>query len=299
MAMHAANAEEGMKKKNKPNAIAERKDIMHKDSRKMTHDERTNLAKGLETWWARKDGSMRRLRQGSGFMLVMLWLLVADLATAGDYKLVLGRGVEVCEAFLKNLNSFPNDPPMVCERKINPKFTEFSKPSWQPLDALEHFGLIEQIERQRPSFREGEYDRNREEIMAWFKERIAKGAVRLATAAVDIEQNGITNTEVVLQYDRDDCDAMNEMHFAHSTGRGLYVVNAEKTQLDVDKSKNINFMGRADVIFFKKGVYLTQWGGNMGFKNGTLSVYPPLHVINYLGGHCDYQYTADPKRRQP
>ena len=240
---------------------------------------------------------MRRLRRGSGFVLGILWLLMTDLATAGDYKLVLGKGIEVCEAYLKNLNAFPNDPPMVCERKLNPKFPEFSTPTWQPLDALEHFDLLEQIARQRPIYRE-EYDRNREKIRGWIKERIATGQIRLATTDLDIEQFGTITTQVVLQHTVADCDPMNESDFAGSAGRTLYVVNAERTQLDVENSKNISYLGWADVFLYKNRVYLTQWGGNMGFKNGTLSVYPPLGAMNYHH-RCDYRYKASPNRRHP
>ena len=73
---------------------------------------------------------MKRLRTRSGLVVGLFWLLIADMASAGDYALVVGKGIDVCEAYLKNLNSFPNDPPMVCERKVNPKFPEFSKPVW-------------------------------------------------------------------------------------------------------------------------------------------------------------------------
>ncbi|MEO7861015.1 MAG: hypothetical protein ABIU05_11310 [Nitrospirales bacterium] len=241
---------------------------------------------------------MKRMHRGSGLVLGMLWLLMADVATAGDYVLMVGKGIEVCQAYLKNLNSFPNDPPMVCERKVNPKFPEFSTPIWQPLDALERFDLLAQVERQRPSYREEEYVRHREKIMAWLKERIATGQIRLATTDLDIEQGGTITTQVVLQYTFADCDPMNESHFAGSAGRTLYVLNAERTQLDVEKSKNISYLGRADVFLYKNRVHLTQWGGNMGFKDGTLSVLPPLGGINSFG-LCRYRYKASPNRRHP
>lgn len=47
---------------------------------------------------------MRRLRRGSGFFLAMLWLLIADVATAGDYTLVMGKAVAVCQHMLKLFN---------------------------------------------------------------------------------------------------------------------------------------------------------------------------------------------------
>lgn len=244
---------------------------------------------------------MKRLRKGSGFVLGLLWLLMADLATAGDYVLVLGKGVEVCEAFLKNLNSFPGDPPMVCERKIHPNFPEFSKPTWQPMDPREHFDLIEQIGRQRSQHSESEEDfiRDREKRVAWFKERLAKEQLRLATTELDIEQNGTITRQVLLRYELFDCDPTDEMQFTGSTGRRLYVLDAAQSQLDLEKSKNVSYMARADIFLYKNRVYLTQWGGHPGFKNGTLAVYPPLGIINYPGGRCDYRYKAQPNRRQP
>ncbi len=126
---------------------------------------------------------MKSMRRGSSLALGVLWLLIADVATAGDYVLMLGKGIEVCEAYLKNLNSFPDDPPMVCERKVNPKFSEFSKPIWQPQDALEHLNLLEQIEQQISQHSEPEEDfiRGREKRVVWFKERIVNGQIRLAT----------------------------------------------------------------------------------------------------------------------
>ncbi len=204
---------------------------------------------------------MKRMRQGSGVALGILWLLMADLATAGDYVLVLGKGIEVCEAYLKNLNSFPNDPPMVCERKVNPKFPEFSKPTWQPLDALEHLDLLEQIQRQKLSHIEEEYIRNREKLIAWFKEHIVSGRIRLALADIDIEQNGTTAKETVLQHEYANCDPANESDFSGLTGREFYVLNPQKTQIDVEKSKSIHFYDRADIFLFKDRVYLTHWGG--------------------------------------
>ncbi len=240
---------------------------------------------------------MKHRSRRSALVLGVLWLLIADVATAGDYVLMLGKGIEVCEAYLKNLNSFPDDPPMVCERKVNPKFPEFRKPAWQPLDALEHLDLLEQIERQKLSHIEEEYIRNREKLIAWFKEHIVSGRIRLALADIDIEQNGTTAKETVLQHEYADCDPANESNFAGLSGRAFYVLNPEKTQIDVEKSKSFYFALRADVFLFKDRVYLTRWAGDLGFKNGTLSVTSPLHAINYRTS-CDYRYKARPTRRQ-
>jgi hypothetical protein len=36
---------------------------------------------------------MKIIRRSSGFVLGLLWLLIADFATAGSYTLVVGKGI--------------------------------------------------------------------------------------------------------------------------------------------------------------------------------------------------------------
>ena len=127
------------------------------------------------------------------------------------------------------------------------------------MDAVENLGLLEQIERQK-LHREEEYIRNREKLIAWFKEHIAVGRIRLALANIDFERNGTTANEAVLQYERADCDPANESNFAGLAGRAFYVLDPEKVQIDVEKSKSISFYDRADIFLFKERVYLTHWG---------------------------------------
>ena len=227
----------------------------------------------------------------------LLWLLMADLATAGDYKLVLGKGIEVCEAFLKNLNSFPNDPPMVCERKINPKFPEFSTPTWQPLDAQEHLALIEEIERWKPYETGFDDPIQREKMLAQITERIKNGVIRLTVTDLDIDEDGVAET--VLKYEYADCDPANESQFAGMSGRSFYVLAAEKMTLDKGKSGNFSMRIRGDIFLFKKHTYITVWSGNLGFKDGLLSVYRPFSLIGHEPGRCDYRHKASKTRRQP
>jgi hypothetical protein len=57
--------------------------------------------------------------------------LLSATCYAGEYILVKGKGVEVCEEYGKNLNSFKLKKPMEYSRKINPDLKEFSKPQWE------------------------------------------------------------------------------------------------------------------------------------------------------------------------
>src|SRR6266571_2787452 len=69
--------------------------------------------------------------------------LAAPSAFAGGYELTKGQGEEVCEAYLRNLNSV-DDPPqvMICERQLNPKMPEFKKPAWSK-PSVDQFRALE------------------------------------------------------------------------------------------------------------------------------------------------------------
>jgi hypothetical protein len=64
-----------------------------------------------------------------GLALLALSVFVATPALAGRYELIKGKGVEVCEAYGENLNSFNPSTPMLCERPVNPDFKNFAKPA--------------------------------------------------------------------------------------------------------------------------------------------------------------------------
>jgi hypothetical protein len=69
-------------------------------------------------------------------LLIVVFLFLSSISWAGEYMLEKGKGVEVCEAYSKNLNSFNlhSQYVMACERKINPIFADFKKPEWEKLE---------------------------------------------------------------------------------------------------------------------------------------------------------------------
>jgi hypothetical protein len=81
--------------------------------------------------------------------IVVFTFLLPVYALAGEYVLVKGEGIEVCEAYRNNLNSFnpPNVFSMACQRKINPKFADFKKPDWQKLDLREIIAYSDEFGR--------------------------------------------------------------------------------------------------------------------------------------------------------
>lgn len=56
-----------------------------------------------------------------------IFLLISS-STFADYELIKGKGVDVCDAYLKNLSSFNGT--IWVRRPINPEFKDFSKPEW-------------------------------------------------------------------------------------------------------------------------------------------------------------------------
>lgn len=69
------------------------------------------------------------------------------VAHAGRYEPIKGKGIEVCEAYKKNLESFQDSEPMACERKINPEFKDFSKPIWENVDLEQHRELFRRLSK--------------------------------------------------------------------------------------------------------------------------------------------------------
>jgi hypothetical protein len=61
---------------------------------------------------------------------------------AGDYKLVSGQGIPVCEAYRRNLEPRHDVEPMACERQYAPSIHGFSSPNWKKLDLSSHFELL-------------------------------------------------------------------------------------------------------------------------------------------------------------
>lgn len=78
-------------------------------------------------------------------MMISLILVLPAMSLAGEYILIKGKGVEVCEEYKKNLESFNDPQPMMCERKINPDFKDFEKPSWEKVDLEEHRELFRRL----------------------------------------------------------------------------------------------------------------------------------------------------------
>lgn len=94
-------------------------------------------------------GSMYSIKSRFKSLVTAAALLLSTAPVlAEQYVLEKGKGVEVCEAYKKNLESFSDRYPVIaCERKINPAFTDFEAPYWEKLDLEKHRELFRRLLR--------------------------------------------------------------------------------------------------------------------------------------------------------
>jgi len=161
-------------------------------------------------------------------MLVLILLFFSSVCFAGEYVLVKGKGVDVCETYKSNLNSFNlyNPYVMACERKINPKFADLKKPEWEELELSEHVELIKKIELFL-----GNYVVTSDNVEGW--EEYIKGLIKDERISIELSQIDINNDgkkENVIKYLHGAC-------LANYYGAALMVLNGNEDDIDIEKTK--------------------------------------------------------------
>lgn len=224
-------------------------------------------------------------------------LMVAGSADAADYVLVgPGKEIEVCQLYLKNLNSFPSyQPPMACVRPLNPKFADFTKPDWQPLEVLKNLDLLEHIERDLRGLTPEQFEKIKAEWRAGVKPRVTEFHLNLAIADLDVDRDG--TTEPVVRYDSGECDPASESTFSTPSGTRFYVLTPDRARIDPQKTRWLAGGSRPDLFLYKGQVFVSSWAGNLGFKGGVLHFGTTLAVVGQGTIVCDYNYQGVWPRR--
>lgn len=84
---------------------------------------------------------------GLACVLAMAGGATAAEQTKRSYRLVMGKGHEVCEAYLRNLRAFDlNERDPVCDPRPHPKSKEFLEPEWESMDVAQHMELVYRAE---------------------------------------------------------------------------------------------------------------------------------------------------------
>lgn len=123
-------------------------------------------------------------------IVALIVFLLPVYVLAGEYVLVKAEGIEVCEAYKRNLNSFNvhNQYVMACERKLNPQFTDFKKPEWRKMDLRKNIELLKKIELFL-----GNYVVTSDNVEGWeeyIESRIKEEYISIDLCQIDINNDG-------------------------------------------------------------------------------------------------------------
>lgn len=184
-------------------------------------------------------------------------------AHAGRYELVKGKGVEVCEAYGKNLNSFTSPVPMTCERQINPEMKDFKKPEWKELDAWENREMVKNVEL----FLGNPHYNPKDDLAQWesgIKDRVSLHHLRIELAQVDIDNDEKKGN--VVKYYSGLCTMTR--HY----GAPLLVLGEDKSYVDIKTAPLMQNPHESiyplsagweyamyDVFIYKNKVYFDRW----------------------------------------
>jgi len=202
----------------------------------------------------------------------------SEAAQAGHYELIKGKGVEVCEAYAKNLNSFKPGIPMICERQINPEMKDFSRPTWTEIDPWQNREMVKNVE----SFL-GDYPRGnpKDDLAQWedgVKDRVKIHHLKIELAQVDIDNDG-KNENTIKYYD-------GSCPMTRHYGTPLLVIDQEKNSIEKrtallmqnpksaagGTARGIWAGTMYDVFIYKDIVYFDRWSQSKN-QTGLLKVF--------------------------
>lgn len=267
--------------------------------------------------------TMKNNRKSFLKLLSLVFLLLSFAATpalAGRYELIKGKGVEVCEAYKKNLDRYAALPRFLA---CGGRFYQFNKegivePNWKQLDFKKRFALYEKaqiyhirIVTEDYSWPKEEVDRHRKLI----KDQANRPNIQIWLAKFDLDGDG-TPENVFMTKELTGCfsfenisSEVKERYLIESRKLGIdpehlvkegagghfvYVLNEALTDIDVAKHERIfgRDGGRGLNVFFFKGIsYAETFTANFKsefFGRGTFFVMstenvtqPSICEINY------------------
>lgn len=218
--------------------------------------------------------------------LLVLWLAMCASAVAGDYQLLIGAQVDVCEACKRNLERMTVHP--ACERDYSGQLG-LEAPEWKPFDVGSHIAAMEQALRYLASGDEFADDRYLGE------DQYADPVRRIGTreepwaymARVDINNDG--KAEPVLKLHSSLCHLRNGGSVGQAYSAPIVVLNENLSGIDrvltdlvvqnprgdgrVAGTTNYQLYG---VFNFKGEMYFDRWNDtDSGDENErfTLSIY--------------------------
>ena len=227
------------------------------------------------------------------FLLAVVSALAGPVA-AGEYQLILGKGTEVCEACLKNLQQQPVED-AVCDRQYAAGL-ELSAPEWKSLDLHEHTEFYKRVAKLVDDGNElsknADFDDSK--IFKEFLETTVKiNRASMAMAHIDINNDG--KLEWVLQYRGGNC--RKEFHGYPGFYQSVLLVLADdRRTIDYAKTDllvqhlfqgvkyriGIPHFQLYQVFAYKGTVYFDKWNGGGGDKEDPITLKLDQPDINTL-----------------
>ena len=213
---------------------------------------------------------------------------------ADNYDLIKGQDNEICETFLKYLNSFKPKRPMVCGLLENQNIKDFNLPSWKRLNVSKNMMIFEQtfkLSRQKSYSSEKELSGEWNDYVNTIPSLINGNKVSLDFSNFDIDNDG--NIEKVLKFNENNCDEKTHSDFVFSPGEILQVIDDKNTKVLPGYKKLLRFISYP--FIYKDKTYFSNWEG--GYKDnkeliGKLHVYKSFKPLNKfgLGLVCEFNF---------
>ena len=227
--------------------------------------------------------------------LVSIFLVLSGLSHAGEFRLVSmdkvssyslnadGLG-DVCKDYVKNLNYFKDEPPMVCERKLHAEMTDFSRPDWKMLDIKKHAYLAYEISdlrarRQALHMKEGSLDKliddNRIRTQQW----ISGGVLLMQLSYFDFDGIGEKNWVLKWEFKVGPEDCKSEMAYMQQGTGTLFILQKKNEKWEIDEVQSQGLTYTSSKIFLYKGhAFSDKW---MGGDPIAKTAYIDVSRINY------------------
>lgn len=193
---------------------------------------------------------------------------------AGEYIAERGKRFSLCRDLAANLNTFKNEPPLICGLKFSPKFKDFRFPKWQPLDVNKNMNIFDEILHHKKS----------RPYTPWIQKLLEQGQVTLGRAMIDFNFDGKKNQ--VYRMEMKSCQNREEK-IIKNIKRGLwrgpdifiwpYEAVSDSGAFTNFKRSNTPY----DLLYYKGRPYLYRWD-NVGF--GGIAVWE----TNNFGGKESY-----------
>ena len=208
-----------------------------------------------------------------------------DAAQAGRYELIKGKGVEVCEAYKKNFESFDNSRPMACEQQYSPSVKGFTIPPWQKLDLKKYLELFRKAELYTIT---GYVPKGEDEEIAKSRAGLADDkTVELYLLRIDLNGNGKKLTNVLAVRDVG-CGPHPETEKAKKTR--LYILKDSLTDINYERQERWSgFYNNSTIMLYKGKPYIVGYWpedgwGNLFTKRGNFYVRDTSSLI------CNFEY---------